>query len=149
MAKGSWQAALAEAHLKKGGTDAPGNMPAAHGKGANFNETPLAHVHLATTEFRSKLEASYATHLDFRKAAGEIDEWRYEPLTFHLAPRTTLTPDFAVRIGNKLEIHETKGFRREDAMAKLKIAAKMYPWFEWYLVEKGKAGWSVQRLRSS
>jgi hypothetical protein len=35
----------------------------------------------------------------------------------------------------ELELHETKGFMRDDAAVKLKVAAGMYP-MRFYLVEK-------------
>ena len=60
--------------------------------------------------------------------AGDILSFRYEPIRFNLAPRTSYTPDFLVMLKDgSFEFHETKGWAREDAMVKLKIAARLYP----------------------
>ena len=40
---------------------------------------------------------------------------------------------------------EVKGWRRETGLAKLKIAARIYPWIRFYLVTRGPAGW-IERL---
>ncbi len=82
----------------------------------------------------NKLEASYAQELEARRAAGEIEWWRYEGLTLRLADRCRYTPDFVVLLANgELECHETKGFMRDDALVKLKIAAEQFP-LRFYLV---------------
>ena len=84
--------------------------------------------------FRSKLEEAYANYLHALLLAGDILQYRYEPLRFQLAPNTTITPDFQVKLKDgSYEFHETKGgFVREDAIAKLKICARLYP--EWRFV---------------
>jgi hypothetical protein len=73
--------------------------------------------------------------------------WR-EPLTFRLAGRTRYTPDFGVRIrGEPFTLVEVKGFMRDDAAVKLKVAADMYPCFRWLLVRRdGRHGWDVREV---
>lgn len=75
--------------------------------------------------------------LDKRLEAGEIARWYFEHLTFRLADRTTLTPDFFVitAVGH-FEIYETKGHWEDDARVKFKVAAEMYPWARWFAVTK-------------
>ena len=76
----------------------------------------------------NKTEAAYAAMLDQRRTAGEVAWYKFEGLKFRLADNTFYTPDFAVMLaGGALEAHEVKGFWQDDARAKIKIAADMYP----------------------
>lgn len=83
------------------------------------------------------LEKSYAeTILAPRKLAGEIIEWWFEAITLKLADDCRYTPDFLVMLADhSLECHETKGFMRDDAQIKLKIAAQVFP-FKFFLCKK-------------
>ena len=88
----------------------------------------------------NKLEARYSELLSARKHAGEIVAWSYEAIKFKLADNTFYTPDFMVTFDDHIEIHETKGFRREDAMIKIKVCAAQFWQFRFVLVEFNK-GW--------
>lgn len=99
------------------------------------------------TIFRSKLEQAYADYLHTLFLAGEIRMYRYEPIRFTLAPNTTLTPDFQVILSDgTMEFRETKGFCRDDAMAKLKICARMYPEWKFWLVKRKRGVWEHKEL---
>lgn len=88
----------------------------------------------------NKLEARYATQLEARKRAGEIVWWAYEAITLKLAPHTRYTPDFAVITSDgAVEFHECKGFWRDDARVKIKVAAALFPWADFIAIDsKGK-----------
>lgn len=78
----------------------------------------------------NRLEAAYWEHLQAMKANGEIDDCMWQPLKLNLAPglACSYAPDFlVVRTDGVLEFHETKGFWREDARVKLKVAADKFP----------------------
>lgn len=76
----------------------------------------------------NKTEAAYAATLELRRATGEVLWFKFEGLKFRLADNTFYTPDFAVMLASgALEAHEVKGFWQDDARAKIKIAADMYP----------------------
>jgi hypothetical protein len=47
---------------------------------------------------------------------------------------------------SRLVFVETKGFMRDDAAVKLKVAASMYPAFGWLLVTRDKWGWEVREV---
>jgi len=97
------------------------------------------------TEYRSKLEQEYASILDSRLHAGELVLWKYEPLTLKLAKLTTYTPDFFLLYPDgHIELHETKGFMRDDANVKIKVAASMYPFFTFILVQKVRKQWQFK-----
>lgn len=89
----------------------------------------------------NKTEANYAYQLEMLKKAEQILEWRFEPLKFKLATRTFYTPDFLVVKEECLEIHEVKGFWKDDARVKIKVAAQMYPWFKWAAVQWKRKQW--------
>ena len=94
----------------------------------------------------NKLEAAYAGMLSVRQSIGEIAWFAYEGMTFKLAPDTRYTPDFAVMLPDgTIELHETKGFMRDDAAVKIKCAAEMFP-FSFVLVTKDKSGWNYRRF---
>lgn len=85
----------------------------------------------------NRLEAEWYQRLQLLIAAGEVDRIIYEGLKFRLADLTWYTPDFTVIMTDgSIEIHEIKGFRRDDALVKFKVAADQYPWIRWIMVEK-------------
>ena len=86
----------------------------------------------------NKLEASYAMSLEAKKRAGKIVLWRYERVTLKLADDTRYTPDFYVlELDGSVSLIEVKGFMRDDALVKLKVAASQFPEFRFYLYQKG------------
>jgi len=96
----------------------------------------------------NKTEAAYAQTLEMRRRAGEIEWFKFEGLKFRLADNTFYTPDFAVMLSSgEMEAHEVKGFWQDDARAKIKIAADMYP-FRFVAVKaqakKDGGGWAVE-----
>lgn len=97
-------------------------------------------------ESMNGLERSYAEHLQ-AEMGKSIVWWAYESIRLKLADRTTLTVDFFVqRISGALEAHETKGFVRDDAIVKLKVAAAQFP-FKFFLIKKASnGGWDVKEI---
>lgn len=97
---------------------------------------------------RNKTEAAYERDLELRKVAGEVLWFKFEGLKLRLADNTFYTPDYAVMLANgQMELHEVKGFWQDDARAKIKIAAELYP-FRFLAVKprpkKDGGGWGVE-----
>lgn len=93
----------------------------------------------------NKTEAAYARLLETMKAEGKVAWYKFEGMKLRLADKTFYTPDFAVmNADGVMEMHEVKGFWRDDARAKIKIAADMYP-FRFIAVrmqsKKNGGGW--------
>jgi hypothetical protein len=89
----------------------------------------------------NKTEAAYDAHLAELQHAGAILWRRFEGVKLRLADATFYTPDFAVMLADcRIELHEVKGFMRDDAAVKLKVAASLYP-FRFVLVRKLGHGW--------
>lgn len=87
-------------------------------------------------------ESAYAQHLELLYRARDILWYRFEGVKLRLADNTFYTPDFAVM--NKLcemEMHEVKGFWRDDARVKIKVAAEQYP-FRFIAIKKSGKSWN-------
>jgi len=92
----------------------------------------------------NKLETRYSLHLDYQKELKLVDNWKYEAAKLRLAYKTFYTPDFMVQLTNgQIEFHETKGFLRDDAAAKIKVAASIFPMFRFKLVYGEEKGWKI------
>lgn len=98
----------------------------------------------------SKTQDAFAEFLKSTVRPGvEILE---EKITVELANGVRFTPDFCL-IGAGASAHLTfyevkGGYAREDAKIKLKIAARVFPSFAWFLAHrKGRASsWSISRV---
>ncbi len=98
----------------------------------------------------NKTEAAYAATLELRRRAGEVVWFKFEGLKFRLADNTFYTPDFAVMLASgALEAHEVKGHWEDDARAKIKVAADMYP-MQFIAVQplpkKAGGGWKIEEF---
>jgi hypothetical protein len=92
-------------------------------------------------------ERRYARFLELRRTAGEVLWYGYEPIRIKLAPRTWYTPDFVLLMRDgSIEIHEVKGFWRDDARVKFKVAATMLPFATFRAVRRDGDGWDVETL---
>lgn len=97
----------------------------------------------------NSLESAYADHLENLRLSGEIVWWAYEPIKLRLANKTTYNPDFLViRSDGEVEVHETKGYWRDDARLKIKIAAEYFWFFRFVAIQqvpkKHGGGWSYE-----
>lgn len=83
------------------------------------------------------LEKAWSLRLDEQLHAGEIAAWWFEPMSLRLAKGSMYKPDFMVIDADGLvEFHETKGFMREAAFVRLKVAAEKFPQFVFRLIKK-------------
>lgn len=91
------------------------------------------------TKYDSKWEAAYAGYLELRKRAGEIYEWQHKPLRLRIGKGTAFyTPDFSViNLDGEIELHEVKGYWREAAKVRIKVAADRHP-YKFVVVTKGE-----------
>ncbi len=94
----------------------------------------------------NKLEASYGAYLDVLKHSGDVLWWRFQPLKLRLADGAYFTPDFGVLMSNlAFELHETKGFWREAARVRIKIAAEQFP-FKFIAIKKVAGSWDREEF---
>ena len=92
----------------------------------------------------NKLEAAYDSHLALLELGGAIQGRRFEAVKLRLAAKATwYTPDFMVFANDGLvEFHEVKGFWRDDARLKWKVAGETFPEFRFIAITllRGKRG---------
>ncbi len=107
-----------------------------------------AAVEPAGPKFRSKLEAEYAQMLEAQARSGLIKSWMYEGITVRLADGVRFTVDFNVlALDGSLSMVEVKGpYMRDDARIKLRVAARTFSMFGWFLSVKRKGAWEVTQL---
>ena len=91
----------------------------------------------------NRIELAYAGVLIARP---DVIWSAYEGITLRLGNDCRFTPDFAVMLADgSLEMHETKGFMRDDALVKIKVAAASYP-FRFVLVTRVKGEWITKEI---
>ena len=93
----------------------------------------------------TKPEEAYAWWLTKEKQEGRIRDWYFERMTLclttgrggHAARRMNYTPDFhVVMLGGQIRCVEIKGpYIREDSVIKFKMAAELFPDFEWQMIQ--------------
>lgn len=98
----------------------------------------------------NKTEQAYEALLKEWQHCGIVVWFKFEGVKLRLADNTFYTPDFAVMLSNgQMELHEVKGFWQDDARAKIKIAADMYP-FRFLAVrpkaKKDGGGWDREEF---
>lgn len=93
----------------------------------------------------NKTEQAFSDYL--RGELFELQEMFTQAITLKIGNGCRYTPDFVTRHGGHFAAYEVKGFMRDDAAVKLKVAASLYPWITFYLVTKRKGGgWEMQEV---
>ena len=99
----------------------------------------------------NKTEAAFELHLRAKFPAKIICA---QGITLTLGNGVRYTPDFSTwaQLGDAFPaFFEVKGFMRDDAAVKLKVAAAMYPQFMFFLVHRDKSapsGWRIEEVLS-
>ena len=84
----------------------------------------------------NKWETEFAMQLEYRKQAGELVWWAFEPIRIRLANGAWYKPDFVtVDKQNRTEVYEVKGHWREAARVRFKVAVEKLP-YRFYIVRK-------------
>lgn len=101
----------------------------------------------------NKIEEQYAWNLEIQKREGKILDWHFEQVKLQLTKKQPGTvavlfiPDFFVVLPDgSVRIDELKGgFVREDADLKFKLAAELFPFFEWRMIQIKKGERKILR----
>jgi hypothetical protein len=118
--------------------------------------TPQAAIiRQATKDRRNKLEKQFeAEQLYWRRLRGELDRYTHNAPTLPLANGVTYKPDYYASKDGKVLIYEVKGEKRngkvvarDDAVVKIKVAAKEWPEFDFFLTWKDADGWKYQEVK--
>lgn len=93
----------------------------------------------------NKLERAYLGHL---RASG-YPRIGIQNITLKLAHDCRLTPDFNIYKEGFFTFIDVKGFQREDALIKMKVAARTFPWARFEIVKRTKTGqWDHQHVKA-
>ena len=85
----------------------------------------------------NKTEKEFANYLQRELDNHKIVSFAFEPVTLKLAKDLRFTPDFMVHeIDGYITFYEVKGFWRDDALAKIKMASEKFPMFRFVSVKK-------------
>lgn len=70
-----------------------------------------------------------------------------QQIKLRLANKTWYTPDFVtLHEDGRIMVWEVKGWLRDDAAVKLKVAAEQYPWFRFALAFWKKGQWDIRSI---
>jgi hypothetical protein len=121
----------------------------------------FARFHKREPGSKNRVETAYEEYLTLLKAAGEIQDFKYEGIKLRLADNTFYTPDFLVFAADGVvELHDTKGTTKkanaagvkvpkawveEDAKLKIKVVAELFP-FRTFIVWKSEGQWIKEQF---
>lgn len=91
----------------------------------------------------NRTESAYLAHLRARTGHDWVG---IQCFTLKLADDVRYTPDFWTVERGALIAHEVKGFFRDDARVKLRVAARMYPFITFMLVRRDKREWKIEEV---
>lgn len=94
----------------------------------------------------NKMEAAFGEWLAANNAKnGALIH--FQKVTLRLANGCRYTPDYVMYGGGQTYAYEVKGFMREDAAVKLKVAAANFPWIRFFLISRRRTGpWESQLI---
>lgn len=102
---------------------------------------------VAPSTDEAKLNKTEAAYLRYLRALNP----RYlgiQNITLKLADDCRYTPDFfAIDNMGVLHAREVKGFWRDDAKVKIKVAARLFPFIKFTVATKTKDGWSHTEVK--
>jgi hypothetical protein len=94
-----------------------------------------------------KLNKTETRRLNYLRAL-KVESLRFHAITLKLADDCRLTVDFTYVEGGRMVFEDVKGFQREDALIKMKMAARLFSEFRFVIVkEQGVGmGWEVKEV---
>ena len=94
---------------------------------------------------RNKTEEAFWQMQLLRKRADEILECHWEPFNLRLADKTYYKPDcLVIENDGTMTLYEVKGFFRDDARVKVKVAARLFPYFRIIVATWPKKQWRYE-----
>lgn len=101
----------------------------------------------------NKTEQRFNNYLLGLLHVGQIAWFKFEGIKLMLANNTSLTVDFAVMnsegVIEMIDVKGAKAMITDDAKAKMKIAAAMYPFvfkYAYPIAEKDGGGWKIEEI---
>lgn len=102
---------------------------------------------VAPSTDEAKLNKTERDYLAYLRGEGNPLAWiGIQNITFKLAHDTRFTPDFTVIEQGNMRCIDVKGFQREDALIKIKVAARLFPFAKFIIVKRDKGGWDHREV---
>jgi len=121
---------LSAATIARNSPDDSGSRPCAS------NEKALVKLTKSTDE--EKLNKTERDYLAYLRGPGAVLSWiGVQNITLKLAHDTRFTPDFTIVHNGTMRCIDVKGFQREDALIKIKVAARLFPFIKFVIVKRG------------
>ena len=70
-----------------------------------------------------------------------------QSVTLKIGDNCRYTPDFPAIKAGTLTFFEVKGFWRDDARVKIKVAARTFPWARFVAVRRKKGSWVFETIK--
>lgn len=107
---------------------------------------PTTNLAMRPTTDEAKLNKMERQWLEVLR--GRSFDWiGIQPFGLKLADNCRYHPDFVTLANGQLTAFETKGFMRDDALVKLKMAARLFPFIRFVLVTREKQNWVEKEVR--
>lgn len=99
------------------------------------------------TTDEEKLNKTERAYLAVLRASQDPCWIGIQNITLKLADDTRLTPDFTTinKLG-AITFIDVKGFQREDALIKMKMAARQFTWAQFEIVSRDGREWKIRKL---
>lgn len=97
-------------------------------------------------------ERRFAEDLELRRRAGRVLFWTPHPFSLRLAASTHYRPDFLVVLADgSTDVVEIKGHWEDDARAKIKVAARLFPVWRFLAVrwDRQAKNWATEEIPSA
>lgn len=94
----------------------------------------------------AKLNKTERAYYDYLRGLG-ADWIGVQNITLKLADDTRLTCDFNVIDRGEMRCIDVKGFQREDALIKIKVAARMFPFVRFLIVKRENGSWNHKEVK--
>ena len=103
---------------------------------------------IAPMSVEDDLNKTEAAYLDELQSNDQYVAVHTQGITLLLGANCRYTPDFfTIDKEGKAVFHEVKGFWRDDARVKIKVAARMYRWAKFIAVQKQKSDWVYEEIK--
>lgn len=106
-----------------------------------------ARMTIAPSTDIAKLNKTERAYYEILKRECNVVWIGVQNMTFKLADDCRFTPDFCVLRGASMECVDVKGFQREDALIKIKVAARLFPWATFVIVKHTKGRWEHENVK--
>lgn len=95
----------------------------------------------------AKLNKTERSRLGWLRMLG-VQSIGVQAVTLKLGDDCRFTPDFNyISSAGRMVFEDVKGFQRDDALVKIKVAARKFSWATFLIVKRSKTGWEEIEIK--